>query len=104
MAWAEAFNRQFLTIDVRYIVFGTVGVFAFFGLMMGWSTGGFGGVFLFLVVTALGAVVSVRIPPIVLDQLKKSRGRKINAQLMDSLILLSNVATLCFCAAIFLET
>ena len=53
-------------------------------------TGGFGGVFLFLAVTALGAVVSVRIPPIVLDQLKKSRGRKINAQLMDSLILLSN--------------
>lgn len=90
VAWAEAFNRQFLTIDVRYIVFGTVGVFAFFGLMMGWSTGGFGGVFLFLAVTALGAVVSVRIPPIVLDQLKKSRGRKINAQLMDSLILLSN--------------
>lgn len=90
MAWAEAFNRQFLTIDVRYIVFGTVGLFALFGLFMGFSTGGFGGVFIFLLVTALGIVVSVRIPPIVLDHLKKSRGRKINAQLMDSLILLSN--------------
>ncbi len=90
VAWADDFNRQFLTIDVRYIVFGTVAVFALFGLMMGWSAGGFGGVFLFLMVTGVGVYISVRIPPIVLDRLKKSRGRKINAQLMDSLILLSN--------------
>ncbi len=90
VAWAEDFNRQFLTIDVRYIVFGTVIVFGLFGLLMGFSTGGFGGVFVFLLFVAMGAVVSVRIPPIVLDRLKKSRGRKINAQLMDSLILLSN--------------
>ncbi len=90
MAWAEAFNRQFLTIDVRYIVFGTVGVFALLGLFMAVSMGGFLGVFMFLLVTGFGTVVSVRIPPIVLDHLKKSRGRKINSQLMDSLILLSN--------------
>ena len=89
-AWAEDFNRQFLTIDVRYIVFGTVGIFAAFGLFLGISTGGFGGVFLFFLVLAAGVMRSVRIPPIVLDTLKKSRGRKINAQLMDSLILLSN--------------
>ena len=89
-AWAEDFNRQFLTIDVRYIVFGTVGIFAAFGLFLGVSTGGFGGVFLFFLVLAAGVMISVRIPPIVLDTLKKSRGRKINAQLMDSLILLSN--------------
>ncbi len=89
-AWAEDFNRQFLTIDVRYIVFGTVGIFAAFGLFLGISTGGFGGVFLFFLVLAAGVMISVRIPPIVLDTLKKSRGRKINAQLMDSLILLSN--------------
>ena len=90
MAWAEDFNRQFLTIDVRYIVFGTVGIFAIFGLFLGISSGGFGGVFLFFLVLAAGVMISVRIPPIVLDTLKKSRGRKINAQLMDSLILLSN--------------
>lgn len=90
VAWAEDFNRQFLTIDVRYIVFGTVGVFALLGLMMGISVGGFSGVFVFFMFLAMGAFVSVRIPPIVLDKLKKSRGRKINAQLMDSLILLSN--------------
>lgn len=89
-AWAEDFNRQFLTIDVKYIVFGTVAVFAFLGLLMGVSIGGFGGVFMFFVVLAVGAYLGIQMPAIVLDKLKKSRGRKINAQLMDSLILLSN--------------
>ena len=90
MAWAEDFNRQFLTIDVKYIVFGTVGVFALMGLVMGMSVGGFGGVFMFFLVLAAGAYLGIQMPAIVLDKLKKSRGRKINAQLMDSLILLSN--------------
>ena len=90
MVWAEDFNRQFLTIDVKYIVFGTLGVFALFGLLMGVSIGGFGGVFMFFVVLAVGAYLGIQMPAIVLDKLKKSRGRKINAQLMDSLILLSN--------------
>jgi len=90
MTWAEDFNRQFLTIDVKYIVFGTVGVFALMGLLMGLSVGGFGGVFMFFIVLAVGAYLGIQMPAIVLDKLKKSRGRKINAQLMDSLILLSN--------------
>jgi len=88
--WADDFNRQFLTIDVKYIVFGTVAVFALFGLMMAISMGGFGGVLLFLVCLAIGAYVGIKMPKIVLDKLKKSRGIKINAQLMDALILLSN--------------
>lgn len=88
--WAEAFNRQFLTVDIRYIVFGTIGAFALFGLFMGVSSGGFGGVFIFLLFTGLGVFISIRMPEVVLDQLKKARGRKINAQLMDALILLSN--------------
>ncbi len=90
LVWAEDFNRQFVTLDIKYIVLGTVGIFGLFGLLLGWTTGGFFGVFLFLVVVFVGAVLSVRMPMAVLDALKKSRGRKINAQLMDSLILLSN--------------
>lgn len=90
VAWAEDFNRQFLTVDIRYIVFGTIGAFALFGLFMGVSTGGFSGVFVFLLFTAMGVFVSIRMPEAVLDMLKKSRGNKINAQLMDALILLSN--------------
>lgn len=88
--WAEDFNRQFVTIDIKYIVFGTIALFAIGGLFMGLIVGGFLGVFVFLLVVFMGGVVSIRMPMAVLDALKKSRGRKINAQLMDSLILLSN--------------
>lgn len=89
-AWADDFNRQFLTIDVKYIVFGTVAVFALFGLLMAISMGGFGGILMFLMAIGMGAYVGIKMPKIVLDQLKKSRGVKINGQLMDALILLSN--------------
>ena len=89
-AWAEDFNRQFVTIDIKYIVFGTIGVFALGGLALGVMAGGFLGVFIFLIVVFMGGFVSIRMPMAVLDMLKKSRGRKINNQLMDSLILLSN--------------
>lgn len=90
LVWAEDFNRQFLTIDVKYIVFGTIGFFMLIGLLFGLMVGGFGGVFVFLLFTLLGGVFGVRMPATVLSSLKKSRGKKINAQLMDSLILLSN--------------
>ncbi len=90
VVWAEDFNRQFVTIDIKYIVFGTVGVFAVMGLLLGLMVGGFGGVFVFLLVVFLGGFLSIRMPAAVLDALKKSRGKRVNAQLMDSLILLSN--------------
>ncbi|WP_428080608.1 type II secretion system F family protein [Candidatus Avelusimicrobium alvi] len=90
LVWAEDFNRQFVTIDIKYIVFGTVGLFAVAGLLMGLMAGGFLGVFLFLLVVFMGGVISIRMPAAVLDALKKSRGKRINNQLMDSLILLSN--------------
>ncbi len=88
--WAEDFNRQFVTIDIKYIVFGTVGLFAVMGLIFGLMIGGFTGVFIFLLVVFLGGVVSIRMPMAVLDALKKSRGKRVNKQLMDALILLSN--------------
>ncbi len=90
LVWAEDFNRQFVTIDIKYIVFGTVGVFAVMGLLLGLMTGGFLGVFVFLLVVFMGSVLSIRMPAAVLDALKKNRGKRVNAQLMDSLILLSN--------------
>ncbi len=90
MIWAEDFNRQFLTIDVKYIVFGTLAVFALMGLLVGISMGGFGGVFVFILFVIVGAYAGIRMPKVVLDKLKKSRGVKINGQLMDALILLSN--------------
>ena len=89
-AWAEDFNRQFVTIDIKYIVFGTVGLFAVIGLIFGLMTGGFTGVFFFLLIVFIGGVISIRMPMAVLDALKKSRGKRVNKQLMDALILLSN--------------
>ena len=90
LVWAEDFNRQFVTIDIKYIVFGTIGVFALLGLFMGLMFGGFSGVFIFLLIVFLGGVVSIRMPMAVLDALKKSRGKRVNKQLMDALIMLSN--------------
>lgn len=90
MVWAEDFNRQFLTIDVKYIVFGTVAVFALFGIMFGALFGGFIGVLVALIFIVIGGYTSIRMPAVVLEKLKKNRGVKINSQLMDALILLSN--------------
>ena len=90
VAWAEDFNRQFVTIDVKYIVFGTIGIFMAIGFFFGWMIGGFLGVFIFLGILAFGAAVSVRVPSSILETLKRSRGIKVNKQLMDALILLSN--------------
>lgn len=88
--WAEDFNRQFVTIDIKYIVFGTIALFMVPGFLAGWIIGGFFGVFVFLLFLLIGGVVSIRVPSALLDALKKSRGVKVNKQLMDALILLSN--------------
>lgn len=88
--WAEDFNRQFVTIDIKYIVFGTLAVFMAFGFLAGWTIGGFFGVFVFLFFLMIGGIVSIRVPAALLDSLKRSRGVKVNKQLMDALILLSN--------------
>ena len=96
VAWAEDFNRQFLTIDIRYIVFGTIGAFALLGLFFGVSTetvdgAGFSNLSHSRPSYPITENASgIRMPEAVLDALKKARGRKINAQLMDALILLSN--------------
>ncbi|MBR5151315.1 MAG: type II secretion system F family protein, partial [Elusimicrobiaceae bacterium] len=90
VVWAEDFNRQFVTIDVKYIVFGVIVIFMVMGFFFGWMIGGFLGVFVFLAFLALGGVISVRIPSRILETLKRSRGIKVNKQLMDALILLSN--------------
>ncbi len=90
IAWAEDFNRQFVTIDIKYIVFGTIAVFMVIGFFFGYMIGGFLGVFVFLGILAAGAAFSVRVPSSILETLKRSRGVKVNKQLMDALILLSN--------------
>jgi tight adherence protein B len=62
----------------------------FIGLLFGLGMGGFIGVFAFVIFTALGIYIGKNMPVTVLKTLKRRRGAKINNQLMDSLILLSN--------------
>lgn len=88
--WADDYSRQFLDINVKYIVLGTLAVFCLLGAFFAIASGGFLGVFMFIVFFALGLTIGLKMPGIILDTLKKRRGEKINKQLMDALILLSN--------------
>ena len=89
-AWADDYSRQFLDINVKYIVLGTLLVFCAMGVFFAIVSGGFFGIFMFFVFFAMGLFIGLKMPGMILDSLKKRRGAKINKQLMDALILLSN--------------
>lgn len=88
--WADDYSRQFLDINVKYIVLGTLAVFCLLGLFFAIAAGGFFGVFMFIVFFAVGLSIGLKMPGMILNSLKRRRGAKINKQLMDALILLSN--------------
>ncbi len=81
--FTEAFSRQFMNINVKYLVLGPAAFFALLGLLTM-------NVFAFLFLSALGIAIGMRTPAFVLTAMKQARGRKIDGQLMDGLILLSN--------------
>jgi len=81
--WTSAFNRQFLKVKVQYMVGAPIALFALAGIL----TGNF---VLFLLFTAAGGVVGLKAPMMILDIMKQRRGKNIDAQLIDALILLSN--------------
>ena len=88
--WADDYSRQFLDINVKYIVLGTLAVFCVLGVLFAIGAGGFFGVMMFFVFFAAGLYIGLKMPGMILNSLKKRRGEKINKQLMDALILLSN--------------
>jgi len=81
--FTEAFSRQFININVKYLVLGPAAVFALLGLLTM-------NVLAFFFLSAVGLMIGMRTPAFVLNSMKSARGRKIDAQLMDGLILLSN--------------
>ncbi len=87
---AEDYNRQFLDINVKYIVLGTVGFFTLLGALFAVLIGGFFGIVVLGIFFGIGCYFGLKMPGQVLNFLKKRRGEKINSQLMDALILLSN--------------
>ena len=81
--FTEAFSRQFININVKYLVLGPVAAFGLLGMLTM-------NVLIFFFLLALGFAVGMRTPAFVLNTMKAARGRKIDGQLMDGLILLSN--------------
>lgn len=81
--WREDFNRQFVTIRVEYLVFGP---FAFFLLLGVLSFDPFG----FFICFTAGIYVGLNTPTWYLNQSVFWRSRKVEAQLMDSLVLMGN--------------
>ncbi len=81
--FTEAFSRQFININVKYLVLGPPALFALLGMLTM-------NIFAFLFLSALGLAIGMRTPAFVLNTMKAARGRKIDGQLMDGLILLSN--------------
>ncbi len=81
--YSEAFSRQFINVNVRYLMLVPAAVFSLMGLLtmnvIAWA-----------VLSALGLAVGMRVPEFTLTFMKEMRGKKIDMQLMDGLILLSN--------------
>lgn len=81
--WKQDFSRQFLDININYIVIFPIGLFGILGLLTM-------DIFLFLLFLIVGAIIGFKLPKMVLNTMKLARGKKIDAQLMDAIILMSN--------------
>lgn len=88
--WVDDYNRQFIRINIKYMVVATVVLFTLLGIMFAMALGGIIGFIVLCVFFGLGLNVGLKMPGSMLKVLKKQRGNKINKQLMDALILLSN--------------
>ncbi|MBI4387129.1 MAG: type II secretion system F family protein [Elusimicrobia bacterium] len=81
--WAQEFNRQFIQIKVQYLVIVPLAL----GMLMGMATLN---VFGFLLLSAAGAYVGTNLPRWLLNFIRARRGKRVEAQLMDAMILMSN--------------
>ncbi len=81
--WAHEFNRQFLKIKVQYLI-----ITPFIGgVLLGILTFNIWGILLFSIG---GLYVGIRLPEWVLNVVRHRRGKRVEAQLMDAMILMSN--------------
>ena len=88
--WVDDYNRQFIRINIKYMVVATVILFTLLGVMFAMALGGIFGFIVLCVFFGIGLNVGLKMPGAMLKVLKRQRGNKINKQLMDALILLSN--------------
>ena len=88
--WVDDYNRQFIRINIKYMVIATVAFFTGLGVLFAMAMGGLVGFLLLCIFFAVGLNSGLKMPGAMLKVLKRRRGAKINQQLMDALILLSN--------------
>ncbi len=88
--WVDDYNRQFIRINIKYMVIATVAFFTILGIFFAMAIGGFFGFVVLCAFFGAGLNFGLKMPGTMLKILKKRRGEKINQQLMDALILLSN--------------
>ncbi|MDE2291503.1 MAG: type II secretion system F family protein [Elusimicrobia bacterium] len=81
--WAQDFNRQFLAVKVEYMVFGPI----VGGFLLGILTLNIWG---FILLTVMGVYVGAHLPEWILNVVRYRRGKRVEAQLMDAMILMSN--------------
>jgi tight adherence protein B len=81
--WAMEFNRQFVKIKVQYLILTPIAV----GVLAGIATLNIFGLLIF---TGTGMYVGLRFPAWVLGFVRYRRGKRVEAQLMDAMILMSN--------------
>ncbi len=81
--WTDDFNRQFMQVKVQYMVLVPAGIFMLLGILTFSLTG-------FVVLTGFGFYFGLKVPSWLLNFMKERRGVKVDKQLMDALILLSN--------------
>lgn len=81
--WAQEFNRQFLTVRVQYLIVGPVVAGVLLGVV---SLDPWG----FVLLSCAGVYVGIKMPEWVLNFVRYRRGKRVEAQLMDAMILMSN--------------
>lgn len=81
--WANEFNRQFVAIKVQYLILTPMAV----GLFIGIVTLNIFGILIF---TIGGVYLGIKLPEWTLSYIRTRRGKRVEAQLMDAMILMSN--------------
>ncbi|MFA6092147.1 MAG: type II secretion system F family protein [Elusimicrobiota bacterium] len=81
--WANEFNRQFMAMKVQYLILTPMIV----GLMLGVLSFN---IFGFMIFSCAGVYLGIKAPEWILNTLRLRRGKRVEAQLMDAMILMSN--------------
>ena len=81
--WANEFNRQFMAVKVQYLILTPMAG----GFLLGVVTLN---IFGFILFTCAGIYLGIRLPEWLLSYIRQRRGKRVEAQLMDAMILLSN--------------